>query len=649
MCCNSGEMHPLEEILANLLVADNAVIQQGTAELFEAFKDPKVIPGLCKIIGTAENPQIRQYAAVLLRKRFSKSKNWLKVSAEVRNSMKEGILQALVNEQKQIVRNSVAQLIGTMLKHEFSRYGWPELLQFLKRLTKSSRMEEKELGMYTLSVITKSCPDQFEKHISSLMFLFNNTLNSLEDLGSPVAFYIIITINNLIPVIGSDNNLQSMLSELVPKLTETVRAQVVADEDRAIEAMEIFESMIECSMIVIVQHIKPLIQMCLELARNKQLGSGIRVKALNQIGWIVRYKKKSVVRQEVVPAILDTLFMLMSFPPEDEDHEDYFAEETEGNTPMTCATQTLDVLALHLPPEKLVPSLLRHVEPALQGTDPYAKKAAYLALAVLAEGCAEYIRNKYLEQFLRCICDGMRDNAVVVRNAALFALGQFSEHLQPEISNYASELLPLLFEYLAQLCAQLQKDGKEPPGVDRMFYALEVFCENLEEKLLPYLPILMERLFTALNPAYSIHLRELALSAIGAAANAAKEEMIPYFPRIMEALKMYLVEDESVPVDASSGDSSSDKEDLKPQALDTLGVLARTIGADHFRPLAAESVSLGLSLAEKHSDDPDIRKSAYGLFASISSVVGEEMAPTLPRIVELMLSSVCSCDGIVKL
>lgn len=60
----------------------------------------------------------------------------------------------------------------------------------------------------------------------------------------------------------------------------------------------------------------------------------------------------------------------------------------------------------------------------------YAKKASHLALAVVVEGCSECIRTKYLESFLHCICEGITDPAGVVRNAALFALGQFSEHLQ---------------------------------------------------------------------------------------------------------------------------------------------------------------------------------------------------------------------------
>ena len=44
--------------------------------------------------------------------------------------------------------------------------------------------------------------------------------------------------------------------------------------------------------------------------------------------------------------------------------------------------------------------------------------------------------------------------------------------------------------------------------------------------------------------------------------------------------------------------------------LDTLSVLARTIGKDVFSPLAAECVQLGLNLTDT-IDDPDLRRCTY--------------------------------------
>lgn len=69
---------------------------------------------------------------------------------------------------------------------------------------------------------------------------------------------------------------------------------------------------------------------------------------------------------------------------------------------------------------------------------------------------------------------------------------------------------------LFQTCIVVGSGGSDPPGVDRMFYALEVFCENLEAELLPHLPSLMERLLAVLAAPTSVHMKELAISAIGA-------------------------------------------------------------------------------------------------------------------------------------
>ena len=53
-----------------------------------------------------------------------------------------------------------------------------------------------------------------------------------------------------------------------------------------------------------------------------------------------------------------------------------------------------------------------------------------------------------------------------------------------------------------------------------MFYALEMFCENLGDRLVPYLSVLMESLFVALGQNNSVHLRELSISAIAAAGKS---------------------------------------------------------------------------------------------------------------------------------
>lgn len=87
----------------------------------------------------------------------------------------------------------------------------------------------------------------------------------------------------------------------------------------------------------------------------------------------------------------------------------------------------------------------------------------------------------------------------------------------------------------------MEKTKTEPSGLDRMFYALQSFCVNLDDGLLPYLPTLMERLFVALDPSnWSLQLKRTALSTLDAVALAVKANMLPYFPKTIEILNFYI-------------------------------------------------------------------------------------------------------------
>ncbi|KAL0099728.1 hypothetical protein PUN28_019857 [Cardiocondyla obscurior] len=485
--------------------------------------------------------------------------------------------------------------------------------------------------------MTDVTPETYVTHARSLVLLLAQTLNHLQNnsqsAGSPAASYILNTLKHLVPVAKHDEVTTNSYGTIMPLVIGTI--QVLSenkDETFAIQGFDLLDELCENMIIVVTPHVKSLVHMCLTIIANKDTEDSLKVRVISFIGWLARLKKKALVKHKLVEPIVDMLFAVMISKPNED--EDYSSSENENNI-LTSATQTLDLLAMHLPPEKLIPHLLRHIEPGLRNPDDYVKKTSYVAIAVLAEGCAEHIRSNYLELFLRCICEGISHPAPTVRNAALYALGQYSEHLQPEISNYSSELLPVLFDYLGQVATYVKQEKKEPHAVGRMFYALEMFCENLHERILPYLSKLMERLFDILNADTSSHVKELALSAIGAAACASKEHMLPYFETIINILNNYL-----------TTEPSKENMCLQVQAIDTLGVIARSIGREHFAPLAATSLDLGLKLL-RSTIDPDLRKSLYGLFAAISTVMKKDMAVTLPEIVDNMIMSIRSADGIL--
>lgn len=60
------------------------------------------------------------------------------------------MLQALVNEQEKLVKNSIAQFIGILGKYEFPNNTWPEILQFIHELCGSDNLLNKEVRLQQL-------------------------------------------------------------------------------------------------------------------------------------------------------------------------------------------------------------------------------------------------------------------------------------------------------------------------------------------------------------------------------------------------------------------------------------------------------------------------------------------------------------------
>lgn len=552
------------------------------------------------------------------------------------------MLNALMNEPEKSVRTAIAQLVGTLGKHDTNKNdSWMvQVMKFVFEQCGSPNPQNSEIGSSVFATLTATAPDQFVTHMGDVCEMFSSALVSTEqsgNLATPVILNILCGMCNLVPFILGHNNAEVTYQKALPYILKALQGFAVQDPDHFLKAFDILESMADYTPKLLNTNIKLLIDFCLEVSNNTQLDEIVRVRAVSFIGWLVRIKKKAILKNNLVEPIIHVVFNLMATEPETEDDDDDEEYYLEDSSPKTTAMQTMDQLALHIPPEKLIPPLLAMLDPALKSENPLHKKAAYLCVAVIAEGCSESICNKYLRPLLDCVKIGITEPNPVVRNAAFFALGQFSEFLQPEISKFADEILPILFTYLQGLCLEIRNGKTEPKHIDRLFYALETFCENLEDAIVPYLPALLERLFETLNPTNSTKLRELALSAVASTATAAKGNMLPYFPQLIEGLKMYLVK--------------SDNEDiveLRPQAIDTLATLARTIGKEHFMPLATDTMTFALTLLdESNNDEPELRTSVYNLLAALSEVVGAEMAPVLPKIVTRMLESIASSEEVI--
>ena len=67
--------------------------------------------------------------------------------------------------------------------------------------------------------------------------------------------------------------------------------------------MELFDDLMESEVTIVVPYIKPIIELMMTVAAEKQLDDGARIKAIVFLGMVVKMKKKTVIKVGFVIAL----------------------------------------------------------------------------------------------------------------------------------------------------------------------------------------------------------------------------------------------------------------------------------------------------------------------------------------------------------
>jgi len=386
--------------LGRLLVPDNAVIKAATEQLRVAFKQPEVIPELCRILAGSSSPQIRLYSTVLLRKKFKKPKKWTALKVEDRELIKNGCLTSILVEPEKLVSSGLCELIATLAKHEMET-GWPQLQELLMGKVESPEAKDRVLALRLLSVLAETAGAQMKKNLEDWLVLLRKTLQDGEE---EVCFLSILTLTHLVSQAGPGEG--KVYQQIIPDVIKKIELLAKTNEEHATQALDIFDVLMEQDNgEIVVPHIKPIVELCLILSAEKSLDDPIRIKAVTFLGLLTKLKRKTIVKHKLYIPMIDVIFSIMACDEEDENDCCSSNNNCCGNDDSTvpAARQALDILALSLPSDKYITTLLKHVEPALANPSPFSQRAALQALAVSADGCQDHIREKYLASFLQAL------------------------------------------------------------------------------------------------------------------------------------------------------------------------------------------------------------------------------------------------------
>ena len=574
---------------------------------------------------------VRHVAAVILRKRVPG--HYAKFDQTTKAHIKAQMLQILAHEPERAVRGGVIGVAAGICKLEEDA-GWPELWQFIAAAAADPHPDARELAFWLLQEMTETIGLYLKSQFSNMATTLFAT--SLRDPEPKVQKASVKALGQLLSYLADDQEVEIFIALLPGVLQVANNCVQQHDDDTVATVLDVLYDLAYSQSPAVTAQLVDMVQFCLICVSNSDLEMGVRDSAALVIATLAEAKSKHFGKEEALLSnVLDTLFMLIENSPESAAgallesnpawKEDMDLEAEDSPTETSMAQGTLDMLACEIPKKYIFQPTMSRCISRLQSPSAGARKAGMAGLGVIAEGCAEPLR-EHLADVMPHVLSAAGDADSQVRECACFALGQISEHCQPEVLSYASQILPIVFALLDDTTVSVQATS---------CYVLEMFCERLEpDAVRPLLDPLVRKLAAMLEATTKRSVQEMAVAALAATAVAAEEEFTPYVGGVAALMtKLMMLQEERL-------------YSLRGRALECMGHMAIAVGKQTFRPYFTGTMQCACDgLA---TDSTDLHEFAYAAFANLAKVMGEEFAPVLPELVPHLVKVIGADEGTLE-
>uniref|UniRef100_A0A0D3FGH5 Importin N-terminal domain-containing protein n=1 Tax=Oryza barthii TaxID=65489 RepID=A0A0D3FGH5_9ORYZ len=596
----------LELLLIQFLMPDNDARRQAEEQIRRLARDPQVVPALVHHLRTAKTPNVRQLAAVLLRKKITS--HWPKLPPHAKASLKQALIDSITIDHSHLVRRASANVVSIIAKYAVPAGEWPELLPFIFQCSQSPQEDHREVALILFSSLTETIGTTFQSHLNDLQPILLKCLQ--DEASSRVRIAALKAVGSFIEYVNDGGDVVKMFRDFVPSILNVSRQCLAnGEEDVASIAFEIFDELIESPAPLLGDSVRSIVQFSLEVCSNQELEINIRQQAIQIISWLVKFKASFLKKHKLVIPILQVMCPLLTETADEDGDSDLAADRS--------AAEVIDTMAINLP-RHVFPPVLEFASVSFHHINPKYREAAVTSLGVVSEGCCEHLKDK-LEDCLKVVLEALKDQEQMVRGAASFALGQFAEHLQPEILSHYESVLPCILNALEDPSDEVK---------EKSYYALAAFCEDMGENILPYLDPLMCRLVMSLQGSPR-NLQETCMSAIGSVAAAAEQAFMPYAEKVLEMMKGFMV--------------LTNDEDLcaRARATEVVGIVAMAVGRARMETILPPFIEAAISGFVL--DYSELREYTHGFFSNVAEILDDSFAQYLPHVVPLAFSS-CNLD-----
>ncbi|EEP76463.1 conserved hypothetical protein [Uncinocarpus reesii 1704] len=592
-------------------------VKDATATLQKEFYNkPEALIFLIQIFTSHSNTDLKQLAAVEARSLVSK--HWLKVPREQKPQIRERLLHSTLEEQAPLVRHSFARVISAIAKLDLQDGEWADLPQWLLQAATNNSKEVRAVGMYILFTILETLGDGFQSKFVELLHLFDKTIRDPE--SAEVRINTLLSLSKLAIHLDIDEDAQAVqaFQNIFPAMVAVLKDAIdQEDEDRVMQAFEVFQTFLGCEPQLLNPHLKDLVLFMNQLAANNEMAEETRTQAISFLMQCLRYRKLKIQGMQLGEQLTLTSLQIATELGDSDDVDDI--------TPARSALGLLDMMAQFLPPSQVVVPLLKALGQYFTSANPDYRRAGILALGMCVEGAPDFISTQMKEIF-PVILQMLSDPEPKVRHATLNGVVRIADDLAEDMAKQHQQLMPLLLQNLAS--AMQEYKGEESgvtidlikasvSAIDGVVNALEgKDAIQYQSELVPVLQKLFQQ------PDFK--LKGLSAGALGSIASSAGEAFLPFFDESMHIMQEFV-----------TLKNSEEELELRACVTDAMGEMSTSAGPDRYKnyvgPLMQASEE---ALRLNHSR---LKESTYIFWGAMSKVYGEDFTPYLDGVVKGLL------------
>ncbi|XP_038147097.1 importin-5 [Cyprinodon tularosa] len=611
-------------LLGNLMNPDNNVRKQAE-ETYDTIPGQNKITFLLQAVrDPSATDEVRQMAAVLLRRLLSSSfeEIYPGLTVEMQTAIKTELLTSIQQETSQNIRKKVCDIAAELCRNLIDDDGnnqWPEVLKFLFDSVNSDNVGLREAALHIFWNFPGIFGNQQQHYLDVIKRML---VQCMQDQANPHIRTLAARAAASFVLSNEGNTaLLKHFADLLPGILQAVNESCYQGDDSVLKSLV---EIADTAPKYLRPNLETTLQLCLKICADTNLTNMQRQLALEVIVTLsetaaAMLRKHTAIVAESVPQILAMMVDL------EDDDEWAMADELEDDdfdSNAVAGESALDRIACGLGGKIILPMIKQHIMQMLQNPDWKYRHAGLMALSAIGEGCHQQME-AILQEIVSFVLLFCSDPHPRVRYAACNAIGQMA-------TDFAPTFQKKFHDKVISALLQTMEDQTNPRVQAHAAAALINFTEDCPKSLLiPYLDSLVQHLHVIMVAKLQELIQkgtklvlEQVVTSIASVADTAEEKFVPYYDLFMPSLK-HIVENAV----------QKELRLLRGKTIECISLIGLAVGKEKFMPDASAVMQLLLKTQtdfnDLEDDDPQISY-MISAWARMCKILGKEFQQYLP-------------------